>query len=78
MSDPGKPWQNGSDGAFNGKIRDECLSLEWFRNRAEAKIMIEQCRQHYNEIRPHSSLAYQTFIEFKSKNLSTNPFGAIL
>ena len=29
--DPGKPWQNGATESFNGKFRDECLSLEWFR-----------------------------------------------
>ena len=29
--DPGKPWQNGTDESFNGKLRDECLSMEWFR-----------------------------------------------
>ena len=28
LSDPGKPWQNGGDESFNGKFRDECLSLE--------------------------------------------------
>jgi transposase InsO family protein len=28
LSDPGKPWQNGEDESFNGKFRDECLSLE--------------------------------------------------
>ena len=40
--DPGKPWQNGADESFNGKFRDECLNLEWFRSRAEAKIVIER------------------------------------
>ena len=25
--DPGKPWQNGTDESFNGKFRNECLSL---------------------------------------------------
>ena len=30
--DPGKPWQNGTDESFNGKFRNECLSLEWFWN----------------------------------------------
>jgi putative transposase len=33
LSDTGKPWQNGPDESFNGKCRDECLSLEWFRSR---------------------------------------------
>ena len=26
---PGKPWQNGINESFNGKFRDECLSLNW-------------------------------------------------
>jgi putative transposase len=78
LIDPGKPWQNGADESFNGKFRDECLSMEWFRNRTEAKIVIENWRRHYNEVRPHSSLSYQTPVEFKSKRSSTNPNGAIL
>ena len=41
LIDPGKPWQNGSNESFNGRLRDECLSLEWFRSRAEAKVVIE-------------------------------------
>jgi putative transposase len=62
---PGKPWQNGTDESFNGRFRDECLSLEWFRNRREAAPVIEAWRQHYNEVRPHSSLDYLTPEEFK-------------
>ena len=34
--DPGKPWQNGTDESFNGKFRNECLTLEWFRNRLDS------------------------------------------
>jgi putative transposase len=76
--DPGKPWQNGSNESFNGKFRDECLSMEWFRNRIDAKIVIEQYRRHYNEIRPHSSLGQLTPIEFKRKlSLTNNPQLAI-
>jgi transposase InsO family protein len=33
LIDPGKRWQNGVTGAFHGKLRNECLSLEWFRHR---------------------------------------------
>jgi hypothetical protein len=33
--EPGKPWQNGVTESFNGRLRDACLSLEWFRSRAE-------------------------------------------
>lgn len=46
------------------KFRDECLSMEWFRNRLEARVIIEDRRQHYNAVRPHSSLNYLTPNEF--------------
>ena len=62
-----KPWQNATDESFNGKFRDEFLSLQWFRNRMDAKVGIEQWRQHYNEVRPHSSLGYLTPAEFKAQ-----------
>jgi putative transposase len=77
---PGKPWQNGTDESFNGRFRDECLNMEWFRTRREAAAIIEAWRQHYNEIRPHSSLGYLTPIEFKAKHITNNSTtqGAIL
>src|ERR1044072_1042487 len=67
LIDPGKPWQNGVGESFNGKFRDECLSMEWFLSRAEAKVVIEPWRCHYNEVRPHSSLSYLTPVEFAAK-----------
>lgn len=63
---PGKPWQNGLDESFNGRLRDECLSQEWFRTRREAAATIENWRVHYNEVRPHSSLGYLTPMQFKA------------
>jgi putative transposase len=77
LSDPGKPWQNGADESFNGKLRDECLSLEWFRSRKEAAVIIEAWRGHYNTERPHSSLNYMTPHEFKLHN-PTQPNRAVL
>ena len=71
LIDPGKPWQNGTTESFNGKFRDECLSLEWFRSRAEAKVIIETWRRHFNEVRPHSSLGYMTPTEFVA-SITTN------
>jgi putative transposase len=70
--DPGKPWQNGADEPFNGKFRDQHLSLQWFRNRVEAKFSIEAWRRHYNDVRPHSSLGYLTPATFKAKHLLNN------
>lgn len=57
---PGSPWQNGYVESFNGKLRDECLNREWFRNATEARIVIEKWRHFYNHQRPHSSLDYRT------------------
>jgi putative transposase len=75
--DPGKPWQNGTDESFNGKLRDECLSMEWFRSREEAKVIIETWRRHYNAVRPHSSLDYQTPNEFKAILKQSTNQGAV-
>jgi putative transposase len=66
LIDPAKPWQNGADEWFNGTFRDEFLTLQWFRNRVDAKVGTEQWRRHYNEVRPHSSLGYLTPLEFKT------------
>jgi putative transposase len=76
LIDPGKPWQNGATESFNGKCRaegahfqhdDECLNLEWFRSRAEAKVVIEAWRKHYNAVRPHSRLGYLTPAAFAAQ-----------
>jgi putative transposase len=78
LNDPGKPWQNGTDESFNGRLRDECLNQEWFRSRHEARVLIENWRRHYNEVRPHSSLQYMTPVEFHQQHAtSTNPGAAL-
>jgi putative transposase len=55
----GSPWENGYVESFNGKLRDELLNAEVFNTLAEAKVLIEQWRVHYNTVRPHSSLGYR-------------------
>jgi len=75
LIDPGTPWQNGADESFNGKFRDEHLSVQWFRHRVEARVSIEQWRRHYNAVRPHSSLAYRTPHEFKAITDTTTGTG---
>ena len=77
LIDPGKPWQNGMNESFNGKFRDECLAMQWFKNRIDAKILIEDFRREFNEIRPHSSLGQLTPAEFKRQLATTNPDKAI-
>ena len=57
--EPGSPWKNGYCESFNGRFRDELLHGAIFYNLREAKIIIEQWRQHYNTKRPHSALGYR-------------------
>jgi putative transposase len=56
---PGKPTQNAFVESFNGKFRDQCLNLYWFRDLDDARRTIEDWRVHYNEVRPHRSLGGQ-------------------
>ena len=53
-----RPWENGYVESFNGKLRDELLNGEVFHTLREAQVLIGQWRQHYNRVRPHSSLGY--------------------
>ena len=55
----GSPWENGYVESFNGKLRDELINREVFTTLLEAKILIENWRRDYNEVRPHSSLGYR-------------------
>jgi len=57
--EPGSPWENGYCESFNSKLRDELLNGELFYSLAEARIVVESWRQHYNTLRPHSSLGYK-------------------
>lgn len=65
--EPGSPWENPYIESFNGKLRDECLNREIFRNTLEAQIVTECWREEYNRYRPHSSLGYLTPEEFAKR-----------
>ena len=65
---PGKPTENGHIESFNGKLREECLSLNYFTNLKEARTIIENWRKEYNEQRPHSGLKGLTPMEFLQKS----------
>lgn len=56
---PGSPWENGYNERFNGILRDELLNGEIFYTLKEAKVIVESWRNHYNQVRPHSSLGYR-------------------
>jgi putative transposase len=78
LIDPGKPWQNGANESFNGKFRDECLGMQWFQNRTEARVLIEAWRREYNAVRPHSSLGNLTPAEFAARCSTTQQTEAVL
>jgi putative transposase len=71
--EPGKPVQNAFVESFNGKFRDECLNLHWFRSLRHAREEVARWRAHYNTERPHSALGYLSPKEF----LMTNPAPAL-
>ena len=56
---PGKPVENCFIESFNGRVRDECLNVHWFETLDEARVILEDWRKDYNEVRPHSSLSDQ-------------------
>jgi len=61
---PGKPIQNAFIESFNSKLRDECLNEHAFLSLAEARALIDEWRDDYNHLRPHSSLGALTPVEF--------------
>jgi len=70
---PGKPMENGHIESFNGRLRDECLNAQTFRSLAEAKRIIEDWRQDYNTVRPHSALAGMSPEEYRRAVKGENP-----
>jgi len=57
--EPDSLWENGYCESFDGTLRDELLNGEIYYNLEEAKVLVEQWRQRYNRVRPHSSLGYK-------------------
>lgn len=53
---PDKPMENAYAESLIGKLRDGCLSGNWFLSLADAREIIEAWRKDYNGARPHSSL----------------------
>jgi transposase InsO family protein len=58
--EPGSPWENGYAESFHSRLRDELLAVEVFDNLPAARLPTAAWREDYNQVRPHSSLGYQT------------------
>jgi transposase InsO family protein len=66
--EPASPWQNGFVESFHGRFRDECLNREQLWTLTEARVVIEDFRCEYNQLRPHSKLGYQSPVRFAQNN----------
>ena len=64
---PGRPVENGFIESFNGRLRDECLNVEWFSSLEDAREKLAKFRAHYNHQRPHSSLGDRTPAAFAAQ-----------
>ena len=62
--EPGSPWENAYSETFISRFSDELLKRELFGDLFEAKVLVEDYREHYNHDRPHSALGYQTPAQF--------------
>lgn len=62
-----QPTQNAFVESFNGRFRGGCLNQHWFKSIEEARKIIEDWRQDYNEIRPHSALNYTPPARFEKR-----------
>lgn len=71
--EPGAPWQNGFSESFNGRFRDEFLTVEQFDTLLEAKVLAEDWRIEYNTYRPHGSLGDLTPEAFRQQWLNNQP-----
>jgi transposase InsO family protein len=58
--EPGSPWQNPWVESFHSRLREECLNRELFYGLAEARLVIGDWREHYNNDRPHSGINYKS------------------
>ncbi len=56
---PGSPWENGFVESFNTRLRDELLNGGIFYSPAEARVIIEAWRRHFNAVRSHASPGYR-------------------
>jgi putative transposase len=50
--------------SFHGRLREECLRMNWFTNLFDARRKVTAWKNDYNVERPHSSLGYRTPNEF--------------
>ncbi len=75
---PGRPVENGFIESFNGRLRDECLNVEWFSSLQDARHKLAKFREHYNHQRPHSALSDRTPAAFAALHNSGKEFSTLM
>jgi putative transposase len=71
--EPGSPWQNPFVESFHSRVRDELLDVEEFCSLAEARVVIGDWREDYNQRRPHSALGMLTPATFAADWTAREP-----
>jgi putative transposase len=66
--EPGSPWQNGFVESFHGRFWDECLNREQLWTLTETRVVVDDYRQNYNQVRPHSRLGYESPAVFAARS----------
>ena len=66
--EPGSPWQNGFVESFHGRFRDECLNREQLWTLTEARVVVGDFREKYNQVWPHSRLGYESPAVFAARS----------
>jgi putative transposase len=61
---PGQPWRNGFVESFNNRVRDECLNMNSFDHIFEARTIITDWKENYNQHHRPSKLGYLTPNEY--------------
>jgi putative transposase len=75
--DPGKPWQNGFAESFHARLKDEYLDGEVFFGVRDAQVGLDGYRRYFNKERLHSSLGYETPLEFAAKEKALKASGKL-
>jgi len=67
---PGKPVENAFIESFNGRLREECLSQNWFVDLGDVQAALAAWREDYNVSRPHTSLGGLAPVEYVARLLA--------
>ena len=71
---PGRPVENAFIESFNGRLREECLSQNWFVDLFDVQAALAAWREDYNVSRPHTSLGGLAPVEYVAKLLAGAEF----